>query len=67
MINLADADRLEAWKALDKSLPNSSPAQHVYFYLLNLEGTLIPIHPMGSPAADDKTWPQAWLPCLIRP
>jgi VWFA-related protein len=57
MINLADADRLEAWKALDKSLSQLESGEHVYFYLLNLEGTLIPIHPMGLPAADDKTWP----------
>jgi VWFA-related protein len=57
MINLADADRLEAWKALDKSLSQLESGENVYFYLLNLEGTLIPIHPVGPPAADDKTWP----------
>ena len=58
MINLADADRLEAWKALDKSLSQLESGENVYFYLLNLEGTLIPIHPLGPQAADDKTWPQ---------
>jgi VWFA-related protein len=58
MINLADADRLEAWKALDKSLSQLESGEHVFFYLLNLEGTLIPIHPLGPSAADDKTWSQ---------
>jgi VWFA-related protein len=58
MINLVDADRLESWKTLDKTLPQLESGEHVYFYVLNLEGTLIPIHPIGPPAADDKTWPQ---------
>lgn len=58
MINLADNDRLETWKALDKSIPQLESGENVYFYLLNLEGALIPIHPMGPPAADDKTWHQ---------
>ncbi len=58
MINLVDADRLENWKALDKALPQLDSGQNLYFYVLNLEGVLIPIHPLGPPAADDKTWPQ---------
>ena len=58
LINLVDADRQENWKALDKALPQLETGENVYFYVLNLEGTLLPIHPMGPPAADDKTWPQ---------
>jgi VWFA-related protein len=58
MINLTDSDRLENWKTLDKAIPQLESGEHVYFYLLNLEGTLVPIHPFGPPAADDKTWPQ---------
>jgi VWFA-related protein len=58
MINLADADRLGTWKALDKAIPQLESGENVYFYVLNLEGALIPIHPMGPPAADDKTWHQ---------
>src|SRR5450755_1113140 len=58
MINLADSDRMGTWKALDKSIPQLDSGQNVYFYVLNLEGALIPIHPMGPPAADDKTWHQ---------
>ena len=58
MINLVDADRLENWKALDKAIPQLESGESLYFYVLNLEGALIPIHAMGPPAADDKTWPQ---------
>jgi len=58
MINLADSDRLENWKTLDKTIPQIASGEHVYFYILNLEGVLLPIHPIGPPAADDKTWPQ---------
>ena len=58
LINLVDADRQENWKALDKQIPQLDSGESVYFYVLNLEGTLIPIHPMGPPAADDKNWPQ---------
>jgi len=58
MINMVRADRLENWKALDKAIPQLESGEHVYFYVLNLEGVLVPIHPFGPPAADDKTWPQ---------
>jgi len=59
MINLTDADRLENWKALDKMFPQLESGDHLYFYVLNMEGTLIPIHKMGPKAADDQTWPQS--------
>jgi VWFA-related protein len=59
LVNLVDSDRQENWKALDKAIPQLESGEHVYFYLLNLEGVLIPIHPMGPPAADDGTWPQS--------
>jgi VWFA-related protein len=58
MINLVDADRLENWKALDKAIPQLDSGEHVYFYVLNLEGTLVPIHQMGVPSPGDKTWHQ---------
>ncbi len=58
MINQVDADRLENWKTLDKAIPQLESGENVYFYVLNLEGVLIAIHPMGPPAADDKTWHQ---------
>jgi len=58
MINLQDSDRNETWKTLDKALPQLESGEHVFFYVLNLEGTLIPIHQMGVPSPDDKTWHQ---------
>jgi VWFA-related protein len=58
MINMRDTDRLDNWKALDKSLPQLESGENLYFYVLNLEGVLIPIHPLGPSSADDKTWPQ---------
>jgi VWFA-related protein len=58
MINMVDSDRLENWKALDKAIPQIESGERLYFYLLNLEGVLVPIHGIGPPAADDKTWPQ---------
>ena len=59
LMNLVDSDRQENWKALDKAIPQLESGEHLFFYILNLEGALIPIHPMGPPAADDKTWPQS--------
>lgn len=58
LINLVDSDRQENWKALDKAIPQLESGEHLYFYILNLEGVLVPVHPLGPPAADDKTWPQ---------
>jgi VWFA-related protein len=57
MINLVDADRLENWKTLDKTIPQLESGENLYFYVLNLEGVLVPIHGFGPPAAGDKTWP----------
>jgi VWFA-related protein len=59
MINMISADQQENWKALDKAIPQLESGANLYFYLLNLEGTLVPIHPLGPPAADDKTWHQS--------
>lgn len=59
LINLTDSDRNENWKTLDKMFPQLESGDHLYFYVLNLEGTLIPIHAMGPTAPDDKTWPQS--------
>ena len=57
LMNENQADRLDTWKALDKSLAQLESGNSVYFYLLNLEGELVPIHAIGPKAADDDTWP----------
>jgi len=58
MLNMNQADRLDTWKVLDKSLPELESGESLYFYILTLEGTLVPIHAIGPASADDKTWPQ---------
>ena len=64
LMNQNIPDRLEGWHALDKSLPQLASGDSVYFYLLNLEGELVPIHAMGPGAADDATWPHDVAPVL---
>jgi VWFA-related protein len=56
LMNQNQPDRLETWHALDKSLPQLESGEFLYFYLLSLEGELVPIHAMGPKAADDATW-----------
>jgi VWFA-related protein len=58
MINENQADRLDNWKELDKSLPQLESGENLYFYVLNLEGVLTPIHGFGPKSPDDKTWPK---------
>ncbi len=57
LMNENQPDRLDTWHALDKALPQLESGDSVYFYLLNLEGELVPLHAMGPKAADDATWP----------
>ncbi|HEX3747245.1 MAG TPA: VWA domain-containing protein [Bryobacteraceae bacterium] len=59
MINLSDSDRLENWHTLDKMLPQLESGANLYLYVLNLEGTLIPIHPMGPASPKDNDWPKS--------
>lgn len=58
MIDMNQPDRLSAWKDLDKSLPQLRSGESLYFYLLNLEGILIPIHAIGPSSSGDKMWPE---------
>ena len=57
LMNQNQADRIDTWHALDKTLPQLESGDSAYFYLLNLEGDLVPIHALGPKAADDATWP----------
>jgi VWFA-related protein len=57
LMNENQADRLDTWHALSKSLAQLESGNSVYFYLLNLEGELVPIHAIGPKSADDATWP----------
>ena len=64
LINQSQEDRLETWHRLTKSLPQMESGDSVYFYLLNLEGELVPIHAIGPKSADDATWPHDVAPVL---
>ncbi len=52
------SDRLNIWHKLRAALPKIESGEGVYFYLLTLEGTLVPLHAIGPKSAADKTWPQ---------
>jgi VWFA-related protein len=58
LLNQNQSDRLDAWHKLGRSLQQLEAGDSLYFYLLALEGNLIPIHEIGSKAGDDKTWTQ---------
>jgi VWFA-related protein len=57
LMNENQNDRLDTWHALSKSLPQLESGDSLYFYLLNLEGELVPIHAIAPKSADDATWP----------
>ena len=58
LLNSGDANRVDTWHSLAKSIPLLESAEQVYFYLLNLEGELVPVHPIGLQGSDDG---RAWL------
>ena len=54
MLNMNQTDRLSSWKDLDRFLSQPPSGESLYFYLLNLEGVLIPIHAAGPNQAGDR-------------
>ena len=58
LLNENQSDRLDVWHKLGRSLQQLESGDSLYLYLLTLEGTLSPIHPVGSKAGDDRTWTQ---------
>lgn len=57
LLNSNDSNRVDTWHNLAKSIPLLESAEHVYFYVLNLEGELLPIHPVGPPGSGgDRAW-----------
>jgi VWFA-related protein len=56
LLNEGNANRLDTWHSLAKSLPHLEPAGQVYFYILNLNGELVPIHPIEPQAAGGAEW-----------
>jgi len=58
LLNQNQTDRLDTWHRLGRSLSQLPSGESLYFYLLTLEGALVPIHAIGGKAGDDKTWTQ---------
>jgi VWFA-related protein len=62
LLNQGRADRIDAARKVGRSLQQLESGESVYLYLLSLEGTLVPIHPIqpqpGQTATPDKTWTQ---------
>jgi len=56
LLNEGDANRLDTWRSLAKSIPQLEAAGQVYFYILGLDGELIPIRPIGPRAAAGAAW-----------
>jgi VWFA-related protein len=57
LLNSSDSNRVDTWHNLAKSIPLLESAGQVYFYVLNLEGELLPIHPVGRPGSGgDRAW-----------
>ena len=58
LMNEGDANRLDTWHSLAKSIPQLESGADVYFYMLNLAGDLVPIHAVGP--AGGSVWLQAF-------
>jgi len=57
LLNSSDANRVDTWHSLVKSIPLLESAEQVYFYVLNLDGELVPVHPIGPQGSGDgRTW-----------
>lgn len=56
LLNEGDANRLDTWHGLAKSIPELESAEQVYFYLLNLDGGLVPIRPIDPRDAGGAAW-----------
>src|SRR5579871_4057686 len=53
LFDLFDESRpnwLDAWHNLAKSLPKSELGTSLFFYVINLDGELVPVYPIGSKA-----------------
>lgn len=62
LMNQGRPDALVAYKLVGRSLQQLESGEYVYLYVLAMDGSLVPVHPIppdpSVPAADDKTWTQ---------
>lgn len=58
LLNESQSDRTDVWHQLRRTLPQMESGQSVYFYLLTLEGNLLPIQAIDPKNAPDAAWPK---------
>jgi VWFA-related protein len=62
LMNQGRVDALDAYKKVGRSLQQLESGEYVYLYVLAMDGSLVPVHPIPQDpsvaAADDKTWTQ---------
>jgi VWFA-related protein len=67
LLNSSFSSRGEIWAVMKRSLAHLASAGNLYLYLLVDDGSLYPVHPLGSPdgAADAKAAGANWLENIV--
>jgi VWFA-related protein len=52
LLNEVQSNRLDTWHRLAKSVPQLAAGEQVYFYVLNLDGDLLPVLPITPQAGE---------------
>jgi VWFA-related protein len=67
LLNSSFSSRGEIWAVMKRSLAHLPSAGNLYLYLLVDDGSLYPVHPLGSPegAADAKAAGANWLENIV--
>ena len=60
LLNEAQANRVDTWHILAKSIPQVEPGGPLYFYLLNLNGDLVPVHGIRPELGGNAAWLQTF-------
>jgi VWFA-related protein len=56
----SEANWVDTWRLLTKSVPQVEPGGLLYFYLLDPNGELVPVHGFGSEAGGNTNWQQTF-------
>jgi VWFA-related protein len=67
LLNSSFSSRGEIWEVMKRSLAHLPSAGNLYLYLLVDDGSLYPVHPLGSPegAADAKAAGANWVENIV--
>jgi VWFA-related protein len=60
LMSESEGNRIDTWHLLAKSVPQVEPAGLLYFYLLDVNGDVMPVHGIGSEADDNANWRQTF-------